>query len=41
MTLCNSGQANLIATRFKEQSIKEINESLDDKVNFETMRCEW
>ncbi len=36
--LCNFRRSSLFATRFKEQSFKTINESLDEKVGPETMR---
>ncbi len=39
MTLCNSGQASLGATRFKEQNVKTTCESSDDRPYLETMRC--
>jgi hypothetical protein len=39
MTICNSKQANLVATRFKEQSFKTTGESSNDKASPETTRC--
>jgi len=39
MTLCNSGQVKLGATRFKEQSVKTTYELLHDKPFPKTMKC--
>ncbi len=40
-TLCNSKQANLVTTGFKEQSFKTISELSNDRASLKTMKCVW
>ncbi len=39
--LCNPRQANLVATRFKNQSFKTTSELSNDRVSPKTTRCVW